>query len=137
MQKTLAYKFFSLTLALLVLLSTFSFKVETHFCGSKIVDIAVFSKVKPCCSPTTPLGSELQFTKNSCCKNKVLSVDGLKQHKIVSVSNELPLMKVFVEPSKFNIEPTLFVFVEADYYSSYSPPGLRTDFQVNHQVFLV
>lgn len=137
MQKTIAHKFFSLTLAFLVLVSAFSFKIETHFCGSKIVDVAVFSSVKSCCSATPSLGSEFQFTKNSYCKNKVLSVKGLKHYKIVSLSIELPVVNVFLEPSKFYIEPLFFDFSDSDYYSSYSPPDLVIDFLVDHQIFLI
>ena len=86
MPKTVTHKVFSMALALLVLLSTFSFKMETHFCGSNIVEVAVFSKVKSCCSAPVNTNSEIQFTKKSCCNNKVVSIDGLKQFKVVSFS---------------------------------------------------
>ena len=54
-----------MALALLVLLSTFSFKMETHFCGSKLVDVAVFSKVKSCCQVAVKTSTDFQFTKKS------------------------------------------------------------------------
>jgi hypothetical protein len=111
MQKTVSHKVFSITLALLVLLSTFSFKMETHFCGSKMVDVAVFSKVKSCCQVAVKTFTDFQFTKKSCCSNKVISVDGLKQFKVVSFSEELPIEKDFKLPSKLYFEPA-FSFLQ-------------------------
>ena len=137
MQKTVTYKFFSMTLALLVLLSTFSFKMETHFCGSNIVDVAVFSKVKSCCSVAKNTSSELQYTKKSCCNNKVVSIDGLKQHKVVSFSKEIPVKKLFIPPSIFNFVTLRFISSSEDFYPDYSPPDRDLDFQIEHQVFLI
>ena len=124
-------------LALLVLLSTFSFKMETHFCGSNIVDVAVFSKVKSCCSVTKNTSSELQYTKKSCCNNKVVSIDGLKQHKVVSFSKETPLKKVFTPPSIFNFVTPRFISSSEDFYPDYSPPDQHLNFQIKYQVFLI
>jgi len=137
MQKTVAHKIFSMALALLVLLSTFSFKMETHFCGSNFVDVAVFSKVKSCCSAAVNTSTELQFTKKSCCNNKVVSIDGLKQFKVISFSKELQVDNVFVLPLKFNFNTVLLTSSTSDYYSSYSPPDLMMDHQIEHQVFLI
>ena len=137
MQKTVTHKVFSMTLALLVLLSTFSFKMETHFCGSNIVDVAVFSKVKSCCNVAVNTSSEYQFTKKSCCNNKVVSVDGLKQIKVVSFTKEISVKKVFVSPSQFSDEAVLFIASNTDYHPHYSPPDRELDFQIEHQVFLI
>ena len=137
MPKTVTHKVFSMALALLVLLSTFSFKMETHFCGSNFVDVAVFSKVKSCCSSPLITNSELQFTKKSCCNNKVVSIDGLKHFKVVSFSKELQVDNVFELPLKFNFNTVLLTSSTSDYYSSYSPPDRELDFQIEHQVFLI
>lgn len=138
MSKTSIHKIFSMTLALLVLLSTFSFKMETHFCGSNIVDVAVFSKVKSCCKTAiADVTPKLQFTKKSCCKNKVISVDGLKQFKIVPFLKELPTEKAFAKPSIFNSESVLLSFSVLGTVYNYAPPDRMLDFQVQHQVFLI
>jgi hypothetical protein len=137
MNKNLLYKVFSMALAFLVLLSTFSFKVETHSCGSNIVDVAVFSKAKSCCDLAVKTDLELQFTKKSCCTNKVVSVDGLKQFKVISLTKDLPIQDSFELPFKFSLE--LFVFEEsaANYYPNYSPPDIIMDHQIDYQVFLI
>ena len=137
MQKTVSHKVFSIALALLVLLSTFSFKMETHFCGSKMVDVAVFSKVKSCCKAVVNTSTDLQFTKKSCCSNKVISVDGLKQFKVVSFSEELPIEKDFKLPSKLYFELAFFISSIQDFYHNYTPPFKELDFQIQHQVFLI
>ena len=137
MPKTVTHKVFSMALALLVLLSTFSFKMETRYCGSNFVEVAVFSKVKSCCSSSLITTSELQFTKKSCCNNKVVSIDGLKHFKVVSFSKELQVDNVFELPLKFNFNTVLLTSSTSDYYSSYSPPDLMMDHQIEHQVFLI
>ena len=137
MPKTVTHKVFSMALALLVLLSTFSFKMETRYCGSNFVEVAVFSKVKSCCSSSLITTSELQFTKKSCCNNKVVSIDGLKHFKVVSFSKELQVDNVFELPLKFNFNTVLLTSSTSDYYSSYSPPDRELDFQIEHQVFLI
>jgi len=137
MQKTLTHKVFSMTLALLVLLSTFSFKIEAHFCGPKIVDVAVFSKVTSCCSATLDTNSKIQFSKISCCTNKVVSFDGLKELNVVSSMDELQLAKVFQSLSKFNSHQTLFIFLVVGYDPNYFSPDLIVDSQIEHQVFLI
>ena len=124
MQKNLTHKIFSMTLAILVLLSTFSFKIEAHFCEPKIVDVAVFSKVKSCCSPTVNANSESQFTKISCCTKRVVSVDGLNQFNVVSSMDKSPLVKVFQSLSKFKSNQALFISLVVDYDPNYFSPDL-------------
>jgi len=137
MQKTVSHKVFSTALALLVFLSTFSFKMETHFCGSKIVDVAVFSKVKSCCDLSINTADEHQFTKKSCCNNKVIFVDGLKQFKVVPLSVELPVENVFIVPQLFNAKSVVNrSSVEGCLYN-YVPPNREFNFQIQHQVFLI
>lgn len=137
MKKSVTHKVFSMALALLVLLSTFSFKMETHLCGSNIVDVAVFSKVKSCCTTTKTTTSEFQFIKTSCCNNKVISVDGLKQFKVVPFSVKLPVEKVFTVPPIFNADPVIYNSSVEGYVHNYVPPDRKFNFQIQHQVFLI
>lgn len=46
--KKLVYKSISFLLSLIVLLSTFSFTVESHYCGEELVDVALFSEANGC-----------------------------------------------------------------------------------------
>ena len=137
MQKTVPHKIFSMALALLVLLSTFSFKMETHFCGSKMVDVAIFSKAKSCCDLSKNMATQLQFTKKSCCSNKVISIDGLKQFKVVPLSVELPVEKGFIAPPIFDAKCVINTFSVEGYLYNYVPPNREFNFQIQHQVFLI
>lgn len=61
-----------------VIFSTLSFSVEKHFCGSYLVDSAIFSKVKNC---GMKINSETAMKKN-CCKDKVEIIKGQDDLKI-------------------------------------------------------
>ncbi|MDC0629200.1 MAG: hypothetical protein P8O96_01125 [Flavobacteriaceae bacterium] len=137
MYKNVVHKVFSMLLAFLVLLSTFSFKVETHFCGSNLVDVAVFSKAKSCCDSAVKMDSELQFTKESCCTNKVVSVEGLNQFKVISLTKDLPIQDSFELPSKFSLEWLVLEDSVASHPPNYSPPDLIMDHQIDYQIFLI
>jgi hypothetical protein len=137
MYKNVIHKVFSMLLAFLVLLSTFSFKVETHFCGSNLVDVAVFSKAKSCCDSAVKMDSELQFTKESCCTNKVVSVEGLNQFKVISLTKDLPIQDSFELPSKFSLEWLVLEDSVASHPPNYSPPDLIMDHQIDYQIFLI
>ena len=137
MYKNVVHKVFSMLLAFLVLLSTFSFKVETHFCGSNLVDVAVFSKAKSCCDSAVKMDSELQFTKESCCTNKFVSVEGLNQFKVISLTKDLPIQDSFELPSKFSLEWLVLEDSVASHPPNYSPPDLIMDHQIDYQIFLI
>jgi hypothetical protein len=137
MYKNVIHKFFSMLLAFLVLLSTFSFKVETHFCGPNLVDVAVFSQAKSCCDSAIKMDSELQFTKKNCCTNKVVSVEGLNQFKVISLTKDLPIQDSFELPSKFSLEWLVLEDSVAIHHPNYSPPDLIMDHQIDYQIFLI
>jgi len=66
-------KITSLLLALLVLLSTFSFTVETHYCGDFLMDISFIGHADDC-------GMEMEkksfYKKKNCCKDEVITAKG-------------------------------------------------------------
>ena len=64
-------------MALLVMLSTVSFTIESHYCGDFLVDSSFFGSVESC-------GMDLAQTKstkdtlegNTCCNNQQISISG-------------------------------------------------------------
>lgn len=61
-----------MSLALLVLCSTFSFTVEKHYCGPFLVDIAVFESIKDCgMNMLTSTETNTEQETMSCCKHEV------------------------------------------------------------------
>ncbi|QYA25303.1 hypothetical protein G3I01_07180 [Gramella sp. MT6] len=121
----------SLTMAFLVMLSTMSFTVDKHFCGSHLVDKAVFSKAKTC-------GMQMNAAAEShCCTNEKVSVEGQDELKLSFDSFDFH-QQLFI---------TTFTYAYFDLFESlpkqiipfkdYSPPILVTDIQLEDQVFLI
>lgn len=93
--KQLLHKVSSILLAIIVLFSTFSFTVDSHYCGETLVDYSIFSKAKSCSGNMMNSDSkELEFAKKSCCKNEVSIVEG-------KVVHQQELQKIEVEQLQF------------------------------------
>ncbi len=131
-------KFSSQLLALLVLVSTFSFAIEKHFCGDFLVDQAVFSKVNDCGMSSHNMDFMMaDMISDSCCTNTHLAIDGQDELKI-SFDNLSVNQQVFVASYSFSFielfegSPELVVP-----FKYYSPPILVTDIHLMDQVFLI
>jgi hypothetical protein len=75
--KQILHRVSSVLLAIIVLFSTFSFTVDSHYCGETLVDFSVFSKAKSCSGNMMNSDSdELEFVKKSCCKNVTSIFEG-------------------------------------------------------------
>lgn len=121
---------FSVLMAFLVLFSTLSFTVEKHYCGDRLVDSAVFSKVKKC--------SDVIEIPKSCCKDDVEIIKGQDKLKVTKFE-DLDISK--------QIAFTAFVYNFFLYKESlpkqtiphqfYSPPNLVIDLQQLHDVYII
>src|SRR5690606_27353804 len=130
-------KTIAVILALLVQVSTFSFTVEKHFCGSILVDSAVFSSAKTC---GMNMNAAMDASdEDSCCTNEKTEVDGQDELKISFNSLDLDLeQQLFLTSFTYSYnnifegEPLLEIpFIH------YSPPLLVSDLQILDQVFLI
>ena len=131
--KQLAYKFFSATLAILVLVSTVSFTIEKHFCGDVLVDVSMFIEAEKC-----GMDAQELMLKKSCCKDEIDVVQGQDELKITSFDD-----------LDFNVQDFITAFVYAYIYGfeslvketiphkDYSPPNLVADIYIFDQVFLI
>ncbi|MFV8836784.1 HYC_CC_PP family protein [Salinimicrobium soli] len=130
--KKLIQKTGSLLMALLVLFSTMSFTVDKHFCGSILVDQAVFSKAESC-------GMEHagDMTGENGCKDQKVSVEGQKDLKISF--NDLDLhQQVFLASFTYTfVELFEEVPQQAIPFSDYSPPLLVYDIHLLDETFLI
>ncbi|MCD8401746.1 HYC_CC_PP family protein [Tenacibaculum finnmarkense] len=131
-------KIATIILALLVLISTFSFTVEKHYCGDFLVDISYLGEADNCGTLVTKNTCETLVKKKKCCKDEVYQIDG--QDDLQKVSS-----------TKISFETvTLFVAFHASYqllfqeietqlatHQYYLPPDLITDIQVLHEVFII
>ncbi|APG65209.1 hypothetical protein LPB136_07555 [Tenacibaculum todarodis] len=126
----------SVTLAFLVLFSTFSFTVEKHYCGDFLVDVSYTGDVKEC---NMEEGSTGVVQMKKCCKNEVEQVKGqdeLQQHSI---------NKITFKDQQFIIS---FVIAHLDLLTDnelskslfeyhFPPPNLDRDYQIFYQSFLI
>ncbi|WP_347922768.1 hypothetical protein [Pontimicrobium sp. SW4] len=129
------HQIFSISLALIVLCSTISFKVEKHFCGDALVDVSIFAQAQDCSGISMNTAT---YKKKSCCKNEITVIEG---------QNELIVKTVY----DLEFEQQLFVYSFAYSYinlfeglpqlviphKDYSPPNLVVDKQIMDQVFLI
>ena len=106
-------KISSFTLAFLVLFSTFSFTVDTHYCGDFLVDISFTGESDAC-----GMSMEKISEKKNCCKNEVHQIEG---QDTLQTNKDL-----FVE-----------VDTENNFYKNFSPPDFSFDYQISYQSFLI
>ena len=133
MKYLLSHKIFAVILSALVLLSTFSFTVEKHYCGDKLIDIAVFSEAKGC-------GMEMEATskKKSCCKDTVDVIEGQDELNTVTFDDLVFSAQLFVSTyvyayvSLFQNLPKQIIPIK-----NYSPPKLIYDIQLLGETFLI
>ncbi len=136
MNTSSAHKLFSISLALLVLLSAFTFSVETRQCSFNLLD-SVVSNIKPCCTHLPD--STYERLEKDCCTGKVISVDGLNKVELFSSSSELPrqtLFEYFIRLESllnFNNLQTS----QSDIHTHYNPPSIILERQIEYQSFLI
>jgi hypothetical protein len=126
-----------MTMAFLLLLSTVSFTVEKHFCGDKLIAVAMFSSVEKC--TTEVVGTEHEeLIKVPCCKDVLELVSGQNQLNSKPFQNwNVDQQHILAAPiSSCSIQ---FVILEKEKHSqiNYHPPNLVTDLQVLDQVFII
>ena len=139
MIKHILHKIFSVNLAILVLLSTVSFTVEKHFCGDRLVDVAVFSDVERCGGMEASNSETTSVTKKSCCKDTLDVIEGQELNNI-KVSNDWDFDKqqLFVATYLYSYA-NLFEGLPEQIipFKDYSPPNLIYDIHVLDEVYLI
>lgn len=126
-------------MALLVLLSTMSFTVESHYCGEFLVDTSFFGAVETCGMETQEKSpsSDCEITKKNCCSDEQLIVEGQDNLKI-SLDKLEKDQQVFVASFIYSYINLFEGFeTETPSFRDYSPPPLVRDIQVLDQTFLI
>lgn len=86
--KNTLHKATSFLMAIVVLFSTMSFTLSSHYCGDSLVDSSVFSKVKTCGMESESQlqkglqSSDCSITKKNCCSEKSEIIKGQDELKI-------------------------------------------------------
>jgi len=126
-------------MALLLLLSTISWKVEKHYCMGRLIDVALFTDVDTCGMDmsVSEADESLDVSKNSCCNNEVVFVDGQDDLKISF--NDLDIeQKSFLIAFTYSYLNVLRDLKEQPVPNEqYPPPILVKDIQILDEVFLI
>ena len=126
-------------MALLVLLSTVSFTVDSHYCGDTLVDSSLFGHVKTCGMEVQQQSnsSECDISKKDCCSDEQVIVEG--QDTLKTSFEKLDKdQQLFVAAFIHTYINLFFEFQEdLNSYRDYTPPPLVRDIQVLDQTFLI
>tara|TARA_R110002073_G_scaffold57778_2_gene146575 strand:+ start:18520 stop:18936 length:417 start_codon:yes stop_codon:yes gene_type:complete len=137
--KKVFYKISSACLALIVLLSTVSFTVDSHYCGDTLVDSSIFGHVETCgmeVQQQSP-SSECDISKKDCCSDEQVIVEG--QDTLKTSFDKLDKDQQLFVAAFIHTYINLFFESQEDLnsYRDYTPPPLVRDIQVLDQTFLI
>lgn len=136
---------FAVLLAILVIISTTSFALSTHFCGSKLVSYSATSQAKPCCKMAknkifNQTGSSNKSFK--CCKDKKIDKDS-EDHILGTITNaKIQLQSILLLLPQLDLINN-YVFQENEITSSLvvcknsKYKEQPTSINILHQVFLI
>lgn len=139
--KRLFHKIFAFTLAFAVLFSTTAFAADMHFCCDKLVDLAVFRKVKSCDEKVKQQDEkstkECSLGQKDCCSNQTFVKQG--EDNLKSDSFELDANKVVFLKAFFYTNVNLFQRLELKTVPliNYYPPWIERDILVLHETLLI
>jgi len=131
------YKSISTVLALLVLVSTFSFTIDKHFCENFLVDHAIFSMATSCGMDMDSHSGTDSMDQDNCCTNQSISVncqDELKTSFQMPDLNQQLFLTAFTY-SYINLFEGLPQQVNPFKY--YTPPLIVKDIPVLNDTFLI
>lgn len=134
MKYLLSHKIFAVALSALVLFSTFSYTVEKHYCGDKLVDVVVFSEIESCCA----VAETVSKLKAPCCKNEIDFIEGQDELSIVNFDDLDYSTQLFIS-SYIHTYDSLFESLPKRIIpnKNYSPPNIVYDIQLLGEVFLI
>ena len=140
--KQIIHKILSFSLALIVLLSSFSFTVNQHICGGKVANTTFFVSadncgmdMKVCKMGTSKKQTSIQ--KEPCCKDVSEVIQGNDNNQQAQVFHlnisQIQFVTAFVYTyiNSFQEERSI------SSYSMYKPPSVYKNIQTLFQVFRI
>lgn len=139
MMKAVLHKIASIAMALLLLLSTTSWKVEKHYCMGRLINVALFVHVDDCGMDMDLLRStEPKLdNKNSCCDDRVILIEGQDDLKISFHDLDVKGQTFLIALSYTFSDSGVILGHQAVAQSIYPPPILVKDIQLLDEVFLI
>jgi len=129
----------AISLSALVLFSTLSFTIGLHYCGKKLVEVAVNHETHGCGMDMAPENGSDTWGRAGipCCEDVNLAFEG--QDDLLHSSPEVSFVKLFevVQPLCISFLPQDDIVKSAFNYLEYSPPLLVRDIPVLNRAFLI
>lgn len=128
-------KITSCLLALLVLLSTLSFTVESHYCGDFLVDTSFTGQASNC---GMVMSQKTATKKKTCCTDVIIKTEGQDElHQVASQHKafEKPqfLTVLLFSPNNRRLENC----AKKKIYKEASPTDIPINYQILYQSFLI
>lgn len=137
--KSVFKKIGAILAAFLVLFSTFSFTVDSHYCGEFLVDTSYFGKADGCGMEKAidRVSKEVTIKKKSCCKDitEFVKAPNFEKQELLKVNKEQAYFIYAYTYSFINLFKE--TQVRNEFYKDFSPPDLQQDYQVLYQSFLI
>ncbi|EAR00545.1 HYC_CC_PP family protein [Maribacter sp. HTCC2170] len=137
--KAFLQKFVAFSMALLLLASTTSWKVEKHFCMGHLIDVAFFLDVEDCGMSTDLMKTDDSAAQieSSCCSEDVIFVGGQDDLTLTFDSLDLEQQSFLVVYVQSYIGMFAGTTIRITPHEHYPPPILVKDLQLLDQVFLI
>lgn len=142
--KELFKNIFALSLACLVLLSTMSFTINSHYCGDILVSTSFITQSKSCGMDSDGFQKKEQnllkdcsMFKKDCCTNEIQLIEGQDDLKLDFSKlniNQQVFISSFVYAYIFVLEGLDTEFYPFKYYT---PPLVVKDIQLLDETFLI
>jgi len=131
------YKSVSTVLALLVLVSTFSFTIDKHYCGKFLVDHAIFSTASSCGMDMDSHSGIDLMDQDNCCSSQNISVQCQDELNLFFQTLDLN-QQLFLTAFTYSYS-NLFEGLSQQVISfkNYSPPLIVKDIPVLNETFLI
>ncbi|WGH75212.1 hypothetical protein P8625_14220 [Tenacibaculum tangerinum] len=134
------HKITSITMAFIVVFSTMSFTVNSHFCGDMLVGTSYFVKAESCGMDMKreTKSEDCSVMKKNCCQDVASVVEGQDTLKITSFDALSFNQQVFIA-SFYHYYVTLFegTHDKVISFKNYKPPLVVRDIHVLDEVYLI
>ncbi|WP_233487140.1 HYC_CC_PP family protein [Tenacibaculum sp. E3R01] len=138
--KNVVNKITSILMTFVVVFSTMSFTISSHFCGEELVDISFFKKAASCGMEKgeKSVPDVCTMSTKNCCSDVIQLIDGQDDLKLSSFDT-LSLEQHFFIASFYYSYINLFEELHDKVipFKNYSPPLVVKDIHVLDEVYLI
>ncbi|WP_339706878.1 hypothetical protein [uncultured Kriegella sp.] len=132
------HRYFSCLMAVVLLFSTTSWKVEKHYCMGHLVDVAFFVDAQDCGMDTSSESApEATKEKKSCCDHEVIAVEGQNDAKPSFNDFDLEHQSFLVAFTHSYIGLFEPLTTQRISHTQYIPPKIVKNIQLLDDVFLI